>query len=106
LWRELELLVASGMSPEQALRSATSAAADFLERPELGRLRRGAVADLICVRGNPLRGIPALPELKWVVQSGVAHRPSELLESAEIADETWRQDPWGRQFAWHWDRRK
>ncbi len=102
LWRELELLVGSGLSVEQALRTATAAAADFLDRPELGRLRPGLAADMICVRGNLLKGIVAQPALQLVMQNGVVYHPKALLEAAKIPSESWRADPWGRQFAWHW----
>ncbi len=104
LWREMELLVGSGMSPLQAIQSATSVAADFLDRPELGRLRSGAVADLISVRGNPLQRITAQPDLGLIVLDGIAYEPGELLKGAEIPDEDWREDPWGRQYAQHWER--
>ena len=68
--RELELMVDYGMQPAQALRSATSIAADVLERPDLGRLRPGATADLIAVRGNPLEDISALREPILVIKAG------------------------------------
>ena len=104
LWREMELLVGSGMSTVEAIQSATSAVADFLQRPELGRLRPGAVADLVSVRGNPLQKITAWPEPGLVVLDGTAYEPRELLEAAEAPDEDWREDPWGRQYAQHWER--
>ena len=68
-------------------------------------MRPGAVADLIAVHGNPLQRIPTEPELGLVVQDGVAYEPEDLLEAANAPDEAWREDPWGRQFAWHWARR-
>jgi len=63
LWRELELLVEAGMSPTQALCAATSAAAVFLDRSELGRLTPGSVADMVLVRGNPVDAIPSRPDM-------------------------------------------
>lgn len=105
LWREMELLVGSGMSTTEAIKSTTSAVADFLECPELGRLRPGALADLVSVRGNPFQKIPVRPELGLVLLDGTVYEPRKLLEQAEASDEAWRKDPWGRQFAQHWERR-
>ena len=98
LWRELQLLVAAGQKPIDALRSATSAAADFLERPELGHLRRGAVADVVVVKGDPTASIPDRPEITKTIRHGVTYAPKELLKAAETADPAWRDEPWGRQL--------
>ncbi len=58
--RELELLVAYGLDPTAALRSATTIAADVLSRPDLGRIAAGATADLVLLRGDPLADPSAL----------------------------------------------
>jgi imidazolonepropionase-like amidohydrolase len=53
--RELDRLVACGMSPQQALVATTSSAADLMGLgEELGRLRPGARADLVLLDGDPL----------------------------------------------------
>jgi hypothetical protein len=106
LWRELLLLTGAGLSGEQALRSATSGAAVLLGRPELGRLGKGSVADLIFVRGNPLERIPDRPEVVAVVRDGTAFTPEDLLGTARKALESWREDPWARQFEIHDSRRR
>ncbi len=103
LWRELSLLVETGQSALEALRAATSAAADFLERPELGRLRKGCAADITIVRGDPTRYIPDRPKIERVVRDGVDYEPEALLRPPD--DSAWRDDPWGRQFAQHWSKR-
>lgn len=60
---ELEFMVdLLGMSPMQALVSATSQAAECLERPELGALEAGRVADVLVVDGDPLADIRLLQE--------------------------------------------
>ena len=102
LWRELDLLVSSGMTPEQAIRSATSQAADFMEKPELGRLRAGSSADLIGLHGDPFQKIPTRPKIAFVVRDGVAYQHDELLKSARQSQDSWEEDPWGRQYASHW----
>lgn len=101
LWRELQLLVATGMTPIEALRCATSTAADFLERPELGRLRKGSAADLAIVAGDPTKGIPDPPDVKAVLRNGVEYAPEQLLRPAATIGPSWRDEPWGKQFAVH-----
>jgi hypothetical protein len=105
LWRELSLLAEAGMPPLEALGAATSGAAAFLERPDLGRLGSGAVADLVVVRGNPAERIPASPEVALVVRGGVAHSSEDLLAVAASEATPPDEDPWGQQFRAHWEAR-
>lgn len=70
--RELELMVEYGMTPEQAVRAATSIAAKVLRREHhLGRIAEGLVADLIAVRGDPLQQISVLRRPPVVMKGGV-----------------------------------
>jgi len=105
LWREMSLLVECGMSPMQALRSATSDAADFLGRPELGRLRPGAAADMVFVGGNPMERIPEKPGVTMVLRRGQAYRPDQLISATPVSVEDLQEDPWHAQFKLHWSRR-
>jgi imidazolonepropionase-like amidohydrolase len=69
--RELELLVAYGMTPQAALESATSVAARVVELDrELGTIAPGMAADLVAVAGNPFTEIAALRDVRLVVQNG------------------------------------
>jgi imidazolonepropionase-like amidohydrolase len=73
--RELELLVAYGMRPAEALRSATSVAAKALHlEKQLGTVRRGLLADLVVVEGDPTRDIGALRKVKLVMKGGTIYR--------------------------------
>ena len=54
---ELELLVADGMSPVQALAAATSVAARAFHLSDRGLIRPGMRADLLLVQGNPTENI-------------------------------------------------
>jgi len=73
--RELELLVDYGMTPAQALRSATSVAAKVLHLDDhLGVIKARHVADLIAVDGNPTRDIKALRQVKLVMKGGTLYR--------------------------------
>lgn len=105
LWRELVLLIETGLTPIDALRSATSAAADFLECPDLGRLQKGQIADMAIVRGDLTQNIPDRPEIELVVRGGANYQPDTLLQTAKTVDPSWRHEPWGKQFAQHWARR-
>jgi imidazolonepropionase-like amidohydrolase len=50
----------AGMTPMAAIKAGTSSAADLLQRPDLGRVAGGCVADLVVVLGNPLEDISLL----------------------------------------------
>ena len=64
---ELEFMVTQlGMSPMQAIVSATKLAAECLERPELGTLEPGKVADVVAVDGNPLDDIRRLGDARRI----------------------------------------
>ena len=68
---ELELMVAYGMPPADALRAATSVAATVIgQGAELGRVEQGYLADLIAVRGNPLKNPSALRSPVVVIKDG------------------------------------
>ncbi|MBI4637958.1 MAG: amidohydrolase family protein [Candidatus Rokubacteria bacterium] len=64
---ELEYMVRHlGMSPMQAIVAGTKAAAECLERPDLGTLEPGKVADVVVVDGNPLDDIRILGDAKRI----------------------------------------
>jgi imidazolonepropionase-like amidohydrolase len=69
--REIELMVAYGMTPVQALRAATATAAAVLRRDkELGRVAAEYVADLVVVRGDPLVDVSVLRKVELVIKEG------------------------------------
>ena len=72
---ELEMMVKFGMSPVDALRSATSVNARVLHLADkLGSVRPGLFADLIAVEGDPTSNIGALRNVKFVMKSGVVYK--------------------------------
>ena len=82
-WRELELLVASGLTPVEALTAATRTAAAFLGAggAELGVVRSGAPADLVLVEGNPAAEIGAIRQVRHVVAAGRAVDRDQLRDA-------------------------
>ena len=81
LHRELELLAGSGLTPLQALRAATSMAAEALGKEnELGTIERGKLADLVVLDANPLAGVQNLRKINLVVQGGKIYSPEALLQ--------------------------
>jgi imidazolonepropionase-like amidohydrolase len=70
--RELGWFVKAGMTPEQALQTATGNAAKLLGKEnELGAIAPGYLADLVAVDGDPLADINVvLHNVKWVMKSG------------------------------------
>ena len=73
--QEFARMVEFGMTPMQAIQSATSRAAELLgERSRLGVVAPGAYADLIAVAGNPLEDVNALKNVGFVMKNGVVFR--------------------------------
>ena len=69
---QFQLMVAAGMSPLDAIRSATIVAADLLEQEQnLGEIAVGKYADIIAVRGNPLEDVRALEDVRVVLKEGI-----------------------------------
>ncbi|MER7498992.1 amidohydrolase family protein [Nonomuraea pusilla] len=71
-------LQAEVMGPLGALRSATSVNADLIGRDDLGRIRPGAVADLLVLDGDPFTDPSVLwagPERRTVIQNGTVLPP-------------------------------
>ena len=65
--REVEF----GMTPMQAIQSATSKAAELLDREgELGVIAPGALADIVAVEGDPLKDVKALERVRFVMKDG------------------------------------
>jgi imidazolonepropionase-like amidohydrolase len=71
--RELAWFVKAGMTPEQALKTATVNAAELLGMPaDIGLATPGHYADLIAVEGDPLANInAAITQVKFVMKAGV-----------------------------------
>jgi imidazolonepropionase-like amidohydrolase len=69
---DLKWFVEAGMTPAQALDSATSVGAELLGKSnELGVVKAGAYADLVALDGDPLNDVDVIVrKLKWVMKGG------------------------------------
>jgi imidazolonepropionase-like amidohydrolase len=68
--KELAVYVKFGMTPLEALRSATVRAADLLGKDDRGTIAAGKLADLIAVPGDPLQDVSATERVSWVMLGG------------------------------------
>ncbi len=80
--KEFDFMVEFGMSPMDAIRSATIVTAElFGINDEAGTLEPGKLADLIAVTGDPLQDIGALHDIDFVMKSGkVAKQSGKMTE--------------------------
>lgn len=84
--RELELFVRAGLSPIEALKSATVHPARLLGMgDEIGRIRTGYKADLILVSGNPLVDVAAVEHPVGVMRGGIWFDQAEMMELHDTA---------------------
>ncbi len=68
---EFGFMVKFGMSPMDAIKSATSTAANLLDmKGEIGVIAPGAFADIVAVQGDPLANVEALKSVKFVMKDG------------------------------------
>ena len=76
--KEFEYYVQYGMTPMQAIRSATSMASELLGwKDKVGTIEPGKWADIVAVSGDPLKDISELSRVKFVMKGGVVYK-SEL----------------------------
>jgi len=79
LLREVELYVAAGLTPLQAIQAATQVSARALSLGgEMGAIRPGQRADLVVLSANPLTDISALRRTRFVVTNGKMYDPAPL----------------------------
>ena len=68
-------MVKFGMTPAQAIRSATSVAAELLGvKDSLGTLETGKLADIVAVPGDPLSDVSMMEKVDFVMKGGVVEK--------------------------------
>jgi imidazolonepropionase-like amidohydrolase len=72
---EFALMVEAGMPAIEAIRSATFHAANLLKiDDQLGTIETGKLADLVAVKGDPLRDIKLMQQVSFVMKNGVVYK--------------------------------
>ncbi|MGY0633633.1 amidohydrolase family protein [Luteimonas sp. A478] len=92
LHQELEALVQAGLTPAQALQSATHVAASILGSDDLGRLEADTTADILVVDGDPLTNILHTRQVRAVWFNGDAVDLDAAWEEVERALEQAARD--------------
>jgi imidazolonepropionase-like amidohydrolase len=83
---EFATMVEYGMTPLQAIRSATSVGADNVGLgDQVGSIERGKYADLIAVAGNPANDVTELERVKFVMKGGQVFRNDFTGSSASVS---------------------
>jgi imidazolonepropionase-like amidohydrolase len=73
--REIEAMVAYGMTPTAALKSATSVAARVLRMDtQIGHIKPGLFADLAAFDGDPTTDVTSLRRVKFVMKNGIVYK--------------------------------
>jgi imidazolonepropionase-like amidohydrolase len=128
--KEIVWMATHGMTPLEAIRAATVNAAELLGWSDrIGAIAPGRFADIIAVRGNPLRDVKTLERVAWVMKGGVVTKDAlgiskvqDLMAARKAGDEAaaraqmapdpriWFDkrsgpgEPWGLVTNWtHWD---
>ncbi len=64
-------MVKYGMKPMDAIKSATSVSAELLGwQDKIGSIEPGKLADIIAVKGDPIKDIKVLKDVKFVMKDG------------------------------------
>jgi imidazolonepropionase-like amidohydrolase len=73
--KQFSRMVEFGMTPLQALQSATINSAKLLKVDDkLGQIKNGFLADIIAVKGNPLEDIAVLENVQFVMKDGIVYK--------------------------------
>jgi imidazolonepropionase-like amidohydrolase len=73
--KEFSYMVRYGMTPMQAIQSATTVSAELLERPnELGSIEPGFYADIVATSGDPMKDISQLEKIDFVMKGGRVYK--------------------------------
>jgi imidazolonepropionase-like amidohydrolase len=76
--QEFGYMVKFGMSPMDAIKSATTRAAELLDmKGDLGVIAPGAYADIVAVPGDPLANIEVLKQMNFVMKDGAVFKQSK-----------------------------
>lgn len=73
--RDFKYMVDAGMTPMEAIQSATKNAADLLDwSSKVGSITKGKFADIVAVQGNPMTNIRLLEHVNFVMKDGIVYK--------------------------------
>jgi imidazolonepropionase-like amidohydrolase len=73
--KEFSYMVKWGMTPMQAIKSATTVAAELLDmKSKIGEISAGAFADIVAVKADPLNNISTLEHVGFVMKDGKVYK--------------------------------
>ena len=73
--KDFTYFVAWGLSPVQAIQTATTTAAELLGMPgKIGEIKEGSFADIIALKNDPTKDISALQNIDWVMKDGKVYK--------------------------------
>lgn len=72
--KEFTAYVEHGMSPLEAIRTATVNAAAMMDIEDRGRIKAGLLADIVAVDGDPLQNIRLMEDVKFVMKDGKVYK--------------------------------
>lgn len=73
--KQFYYMVKFGLTPMQAIQSATINAADLMDwKDKTGSITKGKLADIIAIEGNPLDDITILENVKFVMKEGTVYK--------------------------------
>src|SRR3954468_24136320 len=85
--KQFAKLVEWGMTPMQAIQSATTSAADLIGwKGKVGQLAPGFFADLIAVKGDPLKDVAVLEKVDFVMKGGAIYKNGLTADAVATSD--------------------
>ena len=73
--KEFKIYTDLGMTPMQAIQTATTSAAELMSwSGKVGVVAKGSYADMVAVSGDPTKDITELERVKWVMKSGKVYK--------------------------------
>ena len=72
--QEFGIMVSAGMPPMEAIWAATHNAADLIGSNDIGQVAKGRYADLVAVKGDPLKDVTLFEKVDFVMKGGVVYK--------------------------------
>ena len=77
-WKEFSYMIEAGMPPMEAIKAATTSAADLLGMlNQIGSIENNKLADIIAVDGDPLKDATVFAKVTFVMKDGVVYKNNQ-----------------------------